>query len=127
MYNVGRTFVFDAAHFIEGHPTCGQLHGHTWKLEVELLDCELQPNGMVIDFKVFGGIVKDVIIKLDHKVINEVIEDHVPIVTAETLAKYFCYKIFDRLRLIAPETEYKMICCRLQEGEGGYAVYLLEV
>jgi len=26
--------VFHAAHYIEGHPTCGKTHGHTYRLIV---------------------------------------------------------------------------------------------
>ncbi len=38
----------DCAHFLPGHPKCGQLHGHTYKVEVTI-EGE-QTGGMVIDF-----------------------------------------------------------------------------
>lgn len=125
MLNVGKQFIFDAAHFIEGHPTCGVMHGHTWKLEVVLLDCKPGKNGMVIDFKVLGGIVKDLLNKFDHKIINDVVEFRP--VTAETLVQYLAHKIIQHIEVLAPETQYKEIYCKLQEGEGGYAGCRLEV
>src|SRR5215467_5465232 len=45
---LGVTEYVDCAHFLPGHPKCGRLHGHTYKVEVTI---EGQPkDGMIIDF-----------------------------------------------------------------------------
>ena len=31
---LGITEYIDCAHFLPGHPKCGQVHGHTYKVEV---------------------------------------------------------------------------------------------
>lgn len=125
MLSVGKTFTFDAAHFISGHKTCGQMHGHTWTLSVKLQDCKIQPNGMVIDFKVLGGLVKDQLRRYDHKILNDVVNFEP--VTAETLVQHLCKIIHQSLVVITPEISYRFIICRLQEGNGGWAECVLEV
>ena len=56
---------FPAAHFVqtaaEDSP-CRRLHGHTWKVIVEI-EGQTQPDGMVVDFRD----VKTLIKQLDHK------------------------------------------------------------
>ncbi|TDI89346.1 MAG: 6-carboxytetrahydropterin synthase QueD, partial [Caldithrix sp.] len=45
---LGTTHYIDCAHFLPGHPKCGQLHGHTYKVEV-VIEGE-NKDGMIIDF-----------------------------------------------------------------------------
>ncbi len=79
----------DSAHYIKGHPgKCKELHGHRWKIEIEIEGDVQEDTGMVIDFKD----VKDIIDELDHKCLNTIIE--VP--TAENLAWYL-YDKFNKL------------------------------
>ena len=56
---------FPAAHFVqtadEDSP-CRRLHGHTWKVIVEI-EGQVQPDGMVIDFRDIKTLIK----QLDHK------------------------------------------------------------
>jgi len=33
--------IFEAGHFIEGHPKCGVQHGHSYHLDVKILEPEL--------------------------------------------------------------------------------------
>ena len=45
---LGVTEYVDSAHFLPGHPKCGPLHGHTYKVEIVIEG--KTTNGMVIDF-----------------------------------------------------------------------------
>ncbi len=78
-----KDFKFDAAHnLINYHGKCEKLHGHTYKLRVEL---EGRPDseGMIIDFVELKNIVNNKIIsKLDHNYINDLITQP----TAENIA-----------------------------------------
>jgi len=76
---------FEAAHYLPGVPVCEQLHGHTWKVEVELESRELDSKGMVVDFRQ----VKDTWKELDHRLLNEFLDYP----TCENLAKY----LYDKL------------------------------
>jgi 6-pyruvoyltetrahydropterin/6-carboxytetrahydropterin synthase len=69
---VSKTFTFEAAHFIPGHPKCGKTHGHSYKLEV-IVRAPVK-DGMVIDFHTFGDIVRDHVIEhLDHAFLNKLV------------------------------------------------------
>ena len=53
MYRVRKSIDIDFAHHVRGHlGPCINLHGHTWKFEVEVAATELDPQGFVLDFSV---------------------------------------------------------------------------
>jgi 6-pyruvoyltetrahydropterin/6-carboxytetrahydropterin synthase len=62
----------DCAHFLPGHPKCGQLHGHTYKVEVTI-EGE-QTGGMVIDFNELKARTREVLQRYDHRNWNDVLE-----------------------------------------------------
>ena len=85
---VGVSESFSAAHSIPGHEKCGKLHGHNFLVSVEV---EGEPkNGMVIDFFELKRILREILARFDHSIINEIIE----IPTSENIALY----IFEQLR-----------------------------
>jgi 6-pyruvoyltetrahydropterin/6-carboxytetrahydropterin synthase len=63
---------FAAAHSLRGYPgDCRKLHGHNWKVEVEVQASELDELGMAIDFKTVKQQTKKVTDELDHSYLNE--------------------------------------------------------
>ena len=50
---------------------CENLHGHNWKIEVFVTGDELEPNGILIDFKRIKSVTEKVIDELDHKFLND--------------------------------------------------------
>ena len=65
---LGITEYIDCAHFLPGHPKCGQVHGHTYKVEV-VIEGE-NSRGMVVDFNDIKGRIKGWIDReLDHRMI----------------------------------------------------------
>ena len=66
------------------------LHGHNWKVLVEIKTDKLV-NGMVIDFTK----LKEIINKLDHKNLNDILNFEP---TAENISKY----IYDEIDLLEP-------------------------
>jgi len=53
MYRVRKSIDIDFAHHVRGHlGPCINLHGHTWKFEVEAEAETLDPQGFVLDFGV---------------------------------------------------------------------------
>lgn len=99
---VTKSFTFDAAHFLPNHKgKCAAMHGHTYRLEVTvirqngLIDSG-SDEGMVIDFYDLKGIVTaEVIDKLDHKVLNEVLSFRT---TAENMAAHIFSVLKDKLQ-----------------------------
>lgn len=80
MLTVTKKFEFEAAHHLpEYDGKCNNIHGHTFKLEVEVSDTDPVLNGndiystMIIDFGDLKRIVNEMIIdKLDHKYLNDI-------------------------------------------------------
>jgi len=63
---------FAAAHVLRGYPgACSRLHGHNWKVEVEVVASKLDAIGMGMDFKDIKGATKTVIDTMDHRHLNE--------------------------------------------------------
>jgi 6-pyruvoyl tetrahydropterin synthase/QueD family protein len=99
---------------------CNNLHGHNYRVEVELGSQVLNKEGMVVDF----AKVKAVIKAYDHAVIGQVFDaDGKPVLftkhyfqiepsTAECFAKH----IFDRLNILmgdsAPHVEVLSVTCQ---------------
>lgn len=105
---------FAAAHYLPGYDgKCANLHGHTWIVEVALFGPIQKESGMVIDFTVLKGIMKELIEeKFDHKLLNDTIE----LPTAEHIAEYI--KEYLDLRLKKPPyIEF----VRVWESEDSYA------
>lgn len=89
MYTLNLSHHFSAAHQLTHayDDKCNlSLHGHNWKVDVEICTEQLV-NGMVVDFKK----LKEIIDTLDHKNLNEVVTFEP---TAENLAEYLWRTIF---------------------------------
>ena len=61
----------DCAHFLPGHPKCGQLHGHTYKVEV-VIEGEAK-DGMIVDFADLKAQTRAVLGQYDHRNWNDVL------------------------------------------------------
>jgi 6-pyruvoyltetrahydropterin/6-carboxytetrahydropterin synthase len=80
---------FAAAHALRGYPgECSRLHGHNWKVEVEVIAIALDEVGMGIDFKAIKATAKEALSRLDHRHLNEIKPFDVINPTAENLAAY---------------------------------------
>lgn len=71
MFTIAKEFTFDAAHLLDGYDgKCNNLHGHTYKLQVEVTDKLTQEGpkkSMVIDFSILKDLTKKFILdKFDH-------------------------------------------------------------
>ena len=76
MYLLKTSASFDSAHFLKGYNgKCANLHGHTWRVEVEVsagaLVTEGEKRGMVIDFSDLKKSVKALADRYDHTLIYE--------------------------------------------------------
>lgn len=104
---LGTTHHIDCAHFLPGHPKCGQLHGHTYKVEV-VIEGE-NKDGMVIDFADMKKAVQKVLNDYDHKSLN----DFLDYPSVENICEMLQLRLQDTLAF--PFT------IRVWEGEGKWA------
>ncbi|MGE0451890.1 MAG: 6-pyruvoyl tetrahydropterin synthase family protein [Vicinamibacteria bacterium] len=62
----------DCAHFLPDHVKCGQLHGHTYTVEIVV---EGEPkDGMLVDFADLKRQVRTVLHRYDHRNWNDFLE-----------------------------------------------------
>lgn len=80
---------FASAHTLRDYPgACSRMHGHNWKVEVEVIATSLDEVGMGIDFKEIKKRTKQVTAELDHRYINEIKPFDEINPTAENIAAY---------------------------------------
>lgn len=94
MFKLSALLNFSSAHYLNEYKgDCARLHGHNWKVLVEVSADELDVTGMAMDFKDLNDMAWKVIGKFDHQVINEVEPFNQVNPTAENLARYFYEEI----------------------------------
>ena len=72
MYEVTVEAHFSSGHYLrEYYGKCENPHGHNYRVLVTLAGAELEPNGLLLDFKVLKDILKPVVNYLDHQMIND--------------------------------------------------------
>lgn len=89
---------FASAHSLRDYPgECRNLHGHNWKVEVEVTAHELDNLGMGLDFKVIKQAARKATDELDHRYLNEVAPFDRLNPTAENLAAHLFRRIGEEL------------------------------
>ncbi len=107
LYTIKIITDFAAAHLLRGYEgECNRLHGHNWKVEVEVVARVLDEVGMGVDFKEIKTSTKEVIGSMDHRNLNDLPPFDRINPTAENLAAHI-YKLLgeklndDRARVSA--------------------------
>jgi 6-pyruvoyltetrahydropterin/6-carboxytetrahydropterin synthase len=97
-FTVFKDFELSAGHAIRGHTRgCQNLHGHNYRVRVQVSARELDALGMVIDFADLKAVVAEVAGRFDHRVINEVPPFDETNTTAELLARHVYREVARRL------------------------------
>ena len=109
------TFVeFSSAHVLNGHEgACKRMHGHNWKVEVEVCGNKLDNIGMVIDFKEIRNMTKGVVDQLDHRFLNDLDPFKKINPTAENIAQY----IYKELSEVMNDKQIEVKSIKLWETE----------
>lgn len=80
---------FAAAHALRDYPgVCARLHGHNWKVEVEVTAAQLNDIGMGLDFGDIKTAARQLIGELDHRNLNDISPFDTVNPTAENIAAY---------------------------------------
>jgi 6-pyruvoyltetrahydropterin/6-carboxytetrahydropterin synthase len=99
MYEVTVEDSFAAGHYLRNYRgKCENPHGHNYKVRVTLAGEQLDKAGLLLDFKDLREVIKQVIDRLDHRMINDVEPFVVLNPSAENLARYFFDEANSRLR-----------------------------
>ena len=90
MYEVTVEDSFAAGHYLRNYKgKCENPHGHNYKVRVTLRGAELDKAGLLLDFRDLKEVMKHVIDRLDHQMLNDIDPFKVLNPSAENLAKYF--------------------------------------
>lgn len=90
MYEITVEASFAAGHYLRDYKgKCANPHGHNYKVQLTLQGEELDKAGLLLDFKDVKGIMKPVIERLDHQMLNEIEPFTRLNPSAENLARFF--------------------------------------
>jgi len=91
---------FASAHTLRDYPgDCSRMHGHNWKLEVEVTATTLDDVGMGMDFKTMKVATRKLAKTLDHRYLNDIAPFDVINPTAENIAQYFYQNLSQTLNI----------------------------
>ena len=106
---LGITEFIDCAHFLPGHPKCGQVHGHTYKVEV-IIEGEHAPGqGIIVDFNDLKVRTREVLHRYDHRNWNDVLD----FPSVENICELLSRQLRERIA-------FPMVI-RVWEGQGKWA------
>ena len=119
MYRLSMYDYFSSAHQIKGYRgKCEAIHGHNWKVEVEVEGETLNDIGLLMDFTDLKKLLKSVIDPLDHVLLNEVdgFRDQNP--SSELIARH----VYNHLKDILPDG-IDIVNVTVWESESAKAIY----
>jgi len=90
MYEVKVEAGFSSGHYLRNyHGRCENPHGHNYKVCVTLIGETLDATGLLLDFKMLKQVMRPVIDRIDHQMLNDLEPFTELNPSAENLAKYF--------------------------------------
>ncbi len=90
MYEVTVEAEFSSGHYLRNYKgKCENPHGHNYKVCVTLAGEALDEAGLLLDFKLLKQVLRPVIERIDHRMLNDLEPFIVLNPSAENMAKYF--------------------------------------
>ena len=124
MYEVTVQDTFSSGHYLrEYYGKCENPHGHNYRVLVTLVGEQLEPNGLLLDFKLLKRILQPTIQYLDHFMINDLEPFTTVNPSAENIAKYFFDRVSGQL-LEMTGGRVRVKDCTIWETDTSYATLL---
>src|SRR6202021_1852825 len=90
MYEVTVEAGFSSGHYLRNYQgKCENPHGHNYKVRVTLAGGALDDSGLLLDFKLLKQVLRPVIGRIDHQMLNDLEPFTTLNPSAENIAKYF--------------------------------------
>ena len=90
MFQVSVEETFSSGHALRGYRgKCENVHGHNYRVRVTVEGPQLDSIGLLCDFTIVKGAMREIIGRLDHQFINDLEPFRTVNPSAENLAKYF--------------------------------------
>ncbi len=123
MYELTIITHFSAAHRLENfYGKCEALHGHNWKVEVQVSGSRLDEAGLVLDFGVLKALTTEVLEELDHTYLNEHPAFRTRNPSSENIARYLAEHLQTRLH----DRGVRVSRVSVWESESACAAYIPE-
>lgn len=120
MYELTIETQFSAAHQLSGYKgRCEKLHGHNWRVQVSVSSERLDEIGLAIDFHELKKITNEVLLHLDHSMLNEVFPFTEINPSSENIAKW----LYDSLKKRVNNDNIKLSAVTVWESEAAAATY----
>ena len=98
MYRLEVEESFAAAHQLrEYRGACENLHGHNWRVRLTVSGDELDRLGMLVDFGELKRLLREALLRFDHRFLNDVTPFDRMNPTSENLARHLAETIAPRL------------------------------
>ncbi len=90
MYEVTVEAVFSSGHYLRNYRCkCENPHGHNYKVRVTLAGAQLDEAGLLLDFRLLKQVMRPVIERIDHQMLNDLEPFTTLNPSAENIAKFF--------------------------------------
>jgi len=123
MYEVTVEAGFSSGHYLRNYKgKCENPHGHNYKVRVTLMGTELDATGLLLDFKLLKQVMRPIIDRIDHQMLNDLEPFTVLNPSAENLAKYFYDETNVQLARMT-EGRVRMKDCTIWETDRATATY----
>lgn len=120
MFTVTVTDRFSAAHRLrEYEGNCERLHGHNWEVRLTAVAGQVDDSGMVIDFRRLRILLRNIVMPLDHTVLNEEPPFDEINPTAENIARH----IYDAAQGGDLPEQVRIVQVAIAESDGNWATY----
>jgi 6-pyruvoyltetrahydropterin/6-carboxytetrahydropterin synthase len=124
MFEVTVEAGFSSGHYLRNYRgKCENPHGHNYKVFVTLIGKDLDEAGLLLDFKLLKQVMRPVVDRLDHQMIND-LEPFVAELnpSAENLARYFYEETARQLHDMT-SGRVRVKDCTLYETDTSFARY----
>ena len=124
MFEVTVEAGFSSGHYLRNYQgKCENPHGHNYKVFVTLVGAELDNAGLLLDFKLLKQVMRPVVDRLDHQMINDLPPFDAELnPSAENLARYFYEQTSEQLRAMT-SGRVRVKDCTLYETDTSFARY----
>ena len=114
---------FSSGHYLRNYRgKCENPHGHNYKVRVTLRGKELDEAGLLLDFKLLKQVMRPVIDRIDHQMLNDLEPFTTLNPSAENIAKYFYDQTNEQLAEMT-KGRVKVKDCTIHETDTTTATY----
>jgi 6-pyruvoyltetrahydropterin/6-carboxytetrahydropterin synthase len=89
---------FSSGHYLRNYRgRCENPHGHNYKVRITLAGADLDEAGLLLDFKLLKQVMRPVIDRIDHQMLNDLEPFTTINPSAENIARYFYQQTSNQL------------------------------